>query len=357
VTSLGTIAIISDSAGFGGAELYLANLVSYLSNEWRFVALLSDRADEETRRRLGDAGAELIVIPGLRRIPGAPGIARAVSALRALNPTLVHVNLSDQGDGLGPLIAARLARRHTVVTLNLVIPKRARWREHVSSWALRQPDTAICVSESVATYAHLKGARTSLIVYGLDEPQLAPEPRVALGLSSDSFIVGGIGRLHDQKGWDVLCRAAALVREALPEVEFSVIGDGPEWESLTRSSSCDGVRFLGYREQASSFLRAFDVFVVPSRYEAFGFVALEAMYAGVPVIASDIGGLPEVVADCGTLVPPDRPDLLASAIIDLARDPIVRSMNLEKAAKRARSLFTLERMARETAQVYRSVAK
>jgi glycosyltransferase involved in cell wall biosynthesis len=352
-----TIAIVSDSTGFGGAELYLANLVSKLNGEWRFVALLGDQADEETRRRIGAAGAELIAIPDLRRIPRISSIARMVRALRALNPTLVHVNLTDQGDGLGPLIAARLARRQIVATLNLVIPKRAKWRERVSSWALRQADIVICVSKSVAAYASPKGARTSLVMYGIDEPELVSDPRAALGLSPTKFIVGGIGRLHHQKGWDTLCRAATLVRESLPEVEFAVIGDGPEWESLAHSSSCADVQFLGYREQASSFVRAFDVLVVPSRYEAFGFVALEAMYAGVAVIASEIGGLPEVVADSGALIPPDRPDLLARAIIDLARDPIARSAYAEKAVDRARSLFTRERMALETSNVYRSVAK
>ena len=277
--------------------------------------------------------------------------------LRDANPALAHVNLTDQGDGLAPLMAARLARRPTIATLHLVIPSRSRWRERVSARSLRLPDLVIGVSESVAHYARRAGARTEVVLNGIAEPELTPEPRSALGLDAGELVVGGIGRIDDQKGWDVLCRAASLVRRELPNVAFVVVGGGPALEQFRQDRDCTDVRFIGYREQAAALVRAFDVLVLPSRYEGFGLAALEAMYAGVPVVASDVGGLPEVVADCGSLVPPERPDLLASAIIDLVRDPAVRADYGARAAVRARTTFTAERMAAETARVYESVAR
>jgi glycosyltransferase involved in cell wall biosynthesis len=350
--SLGTVAIVSDSAAFGGAELYLATLVSHLREEWRFVALVGDRADEETRRRLIGAGAELIEIPGLWRIARATGVVRAARALRKLDPSFVHVNLSDQGDGLGPFAAARASRKRTIATLHLVVPGRKDWREWISVRALRQPETVIAVSSFVASYARKAGADTVTVLNGLDMPDFVPEPRSVLGLAPDEVVIGGIGRLHDQKGWDVLCSAAAIVRREYPNAVFAVVGDGPERARLERMGAGSGVRFLGYRENASSLMRAFDVVVIPSRYEACGLVAIETMLAGVPVIATSVGGLPEVVGDCGVLVAPKRPDLLAAAIVELLHDPVARAAYAERAEARARSAFSAERMAADTNRVY-----
>ena len=347
-----TIAIISDSDGFGGAELYLSTLVDQLREEWRFVVLIGDRADEETRRRLVAAGAETITIPGLRRIPRTAAVARTARALRRLDPRLVHVNLSDQGDGLGPLIAARIARKRTVATLHLVIPGRKAWRELVSARALRLPETVIAVSGFVEDYARGVGASALTVLNGLDTPEYEKEPRRQLGLAPDEIVVGGIGRLHDQKGWDIFCAAAALVRADHPEAVFVVIGDGPDRARLEQLGAASGVRFLGYREGASTLIRAFDVLVAPSRYEACGLVAIEAMLAGVPIIAAAVGGLPEVLADSGQLVEPERPDLLAAAIVEFLDDPTARRANTERSTERARSTLSPERMAKETNSVY-----
>ena len=351
-----TVALVSDSAGYGGSEAYLVTLVSGLSSRWRFLALVGAEAAEETRVGLAAAGAEVLTIHGLKRIPSPGSIRRLVGTLRDIKPALVHVNLTDQGDGLGPLVGARLSRLRTMATLHLVIPDRAAWRERVSRRTLGLPQLVVGVSESVAQYARHAGARTTVVLNGSAEPELESEPRERLGLAPTAFVIGGIGRIHDQKGWDVLCRAAPLVRHELPDVEFVVVGDGPKLD-LLKSEYGGDVRFVGFRENASSLVRAFDILVVPSRYEAFGFVALEAMYAGVPVVASAVGGLPEVIGDCGVLLPPERPDLLSAAIIELARDREARATSTRRGAERARSLFTAERMAAETSEVYETVAR
>ena len=350
-----TIALVCDSAGYGGVEVYLATLVSHLRERWRFVALLGDGAPAQTRQELESAGAEVLTVPGMRRIPSGSAVLRLARMLRRVDPKLVHVNLTDQGDGLGPLLASRLSRRPTIGTLHLVIPGRDLWREHVSRRALLWPRLVVCVSEHVAEYARAAGARTRVVLNGLVEPVLDPTPRAALGLSRDELVVGGIGRLHEQKGWDVLCRAARLVHEESPEVRFVVVGDGPDADALRRTGGAD-VTFLGFRGNASSLVGAFDVLAVPSRYEAFGYVALEAMYAGVPVVASAVGGLPEVIGDCGVLVQPATPEELAAAILKVVRDPDARREGAQRARLRARTLFSAQRMAAETGRVYAEVA-
>ena len=117
----------------------------------------------------------------------------------------------------------------------------------------------------------------------------------------------------------------------------------------------DEVRFVGYAQDASSLLGAFDLLVMPSRYEGLGLVAIEGMLCGIPIVASRVDGLVEVIGDTGRLVPPEAPDLLADAIIDLASDRGRREDLAARAAERARRLFHRDRMAEQTAAVYESL--
>ena len=117
------------------------------------------------------------------------------------------------------------------------------------------------------------------------------------------------------------------------------------------------MRFVGYEPNASSLLGAFDVLAVPSRWEGFGRVAVEAMLAGVPVIAADVGGLSEVVDDAGLLVPSEQPEPLAGAILELARDPARRQSLATSGHRRAVERFSTQRMLEEIQALYRSLIR
>jgi glycosyltransferase involved in cell wall biosynthesis len=351
-----TIALVSDAAGYGGAQVYLSQLATHLGERWRFVVLVGDEVADETVRRLTAAGAEVRRVPGVRRIPRPGAILALARALRDVRPALVHVGLTDQGDGLGPLLAARVARRPLLATLHLVVPQRQRRREWVSAFALRLPRLVIGVSESVAAYVRSRGGRATVVLNGIDPPELLPDARAQLDLPADALVVGGIGRIDEQKGWDVLCDAMAAVRTSVPTAVAVVLGDGPGLAELQERGG-DAVRFVGYRERASSYLPAFDVLAVPSRYEAFGRVAAEAMLGGVPVVASAVDGLPEVVGDAGVLVRPDRPEVLAEALVRLLSDPGERAALAAAGKARATERFAAERMVGEVERVYRELGR
>lgn len=270
----GPIAIVLDTTEFAGAELYAAVLVEHLRGQRKFVALLGSDSAEETRTRLADAGAEVRIVPGLRRRPSPVAVIRLLRMIRSVRPALVHVNLSDQGDGLGALAAGVLARRPLIATLHLVIPSRARWREATSRFALRRFRAVIAVSHSVGRYLSDRDIPAVVVMNGLDPTPAAQDPRGELGLEGGGMLVGGVGRLHEQKGWDILCRAAALVRRERPDAIFAVIGGGDEGTSLASMPECEEVRFLGYRRQAASLIPAFDILAVPSRYEGLGLTPL-----------------------------------------------------------------------------------
>lgn len=352
----GPVALVVDTAEFAGAELYLVTLVAHLRDRVRFVALVGDDAAEETRNRLAEEGAEIHTVEGLRRRPTPRGVRLLTRELRRLRPAVVHANLAYQGDGLGPLGAALFYRGPMLATLHLVVPARSPWREWISGRALRRFDRVIAVSEAVERYLAQKDVAATLVLNGLPPTVSDPNPRAALGLDGAKLVVGGVGRLHEQKGWDVLCRAAPLVHMKLPDAVFAVVGDGPERESLESLPECAEVRFVGYRPRAASLLTAFDVLVVPSRYEGLGLVPLEALFQGVPVVATSVEGLGEVLGDCAVLVPPDDPEALAAGIIRAASDPELRAELAARGRERAERLFSAERMADETLAAYRSVA-
>lgn len=352
----GPVALVSDTGEFAGAELYASTLVETLRERCRFIAFLGDNAAEETRARLRAAGTDVRIVDGLRRRPSPASVARLARELRAARPALVHANLTDQGDGLTALGAGLAASRPLLATLHLVLPNRTGFREFVSARALRRFELVIGVSHAVGRYLDTSGIAAVVVRNGLPPTPPAPDARSVLGLDGARLAIGGVGRLHEQKGWDVLCRAASLVRRERPEALFTVIGAGIERENLSELEECAEVRFVGYRERAAALIPAFDILAVPSRYEGLGLTPLEALFQGVPVVASNIDGLAEVLGDCALLVPPDNPEALAKAILRLAGDADLRDDLADRGRRRAREFFSAERMADETYLVYRAVA-
>jgi len=196
-------------------------------------------------------------------------------------------------------------------------------------WLFSRIDRGIAVSESireaVAAYTRDGAGRWSVIHNGIDPQRFRRRidpgaKRQELGLNPSAAIVGVVARLAPEKGVDVFLRAAAQVAEELPNVDFAIVGDGPEREALeglAHTLRLSGqVVFLGRRRDVPEILPALDVLVAPSREESFGLAALEGVVAGVKTIASDVGGLREVLGETASVafVPPDDPQALAAAI-------------------------------------------
>lgn len=142
--------------------------------------------------------------------------------------------------------------------------------------------------------------------------------RKALNLSPEASVIGTVGRLHSEKGHLTLIDAMALAIECHPDLQLVIIGDGPLENTLRRAIARHGLEkrvvLAGFIPKASRLMRAFDLYVSSSRKEAFGLVLLEAMAADLPIIATAVGGVPQVMGGCGRLVPPEDPVALAEAI-------------------------------------------
>ena len=187
------------------------------------------------------------------------------------------------------------------------------------------------------------------------------DARRMLGLSQGAFVFGTVGRLAPTKGLGFLIEAFSIVKKDIPSAELILLGNGPCREELERQASktsCpDSIHFLGHRDNIEQLYRAMDVFVLSSVAEGMPRAILEAMAAGVPCVATEVGGIPEILPsrDVGRLVPARDSDALAAAMIDLAHTPAQRLQQLAaKASDRVRQFYSHKVVGEKLANLYDS---
>lgn len=246
------------------------------------------------------------------------------------------------------------------------------WGPHEYAWlrlTRRIPDAVVCVSEAVRRVAErregLDAARTTVIRNGIEEPGEVPEDAVAalrreLGFPEGAPVVGMVANLNRSvKGVDRFLGAVPAILEQVPEARFVVVGGGDDEEGLRetarRAGLADRVSFPGYREDVATFYALMDVSVLTSRSEGLSITLLESMGHGLPVVATRVGGNPEVVVDgeTGILVPSDDLGIFADRVAELLRDPGKRAEMGRAGRERVRQDFTLEAAARSYLTIYR----
>ena len=360
-----TILLMANFADIiGGGEESLLGLAATLDRR-RVRVLASVTADGEVATRLRALGVPVNVVRLPRVRPWTLGpIVLAVMRLRRLlqreRVTLVHAHGSR-----GALYAG-------LATLGLGVP--LVWHVRVAEpdprldRLLARLAEAIVVNSS-ATAARLRrlqgaAAKVTIVPNGVDPARFAPGPADArlgdsLGLDPAVPVVGYFGRLERGKGVDVLVDAATRLHAKLPATAFLFVGEGPLGETLIARAAAAGLpaRFAGQRDDVAALLRLCAVVVLPSRQEAFGRILIEAMAAGVPVVASAVGGIPEVCVDgvTGLLVPPEDADALAVAIALTLTDQAATAARVTAATADVHARFALTAHAARVEAVYAQV--
>jgi glycosyltransferase involved in cell wall biosynthesis len=192
-------------------------------------------------------------------------------------------------------------------------------------------------------------------------PEAVEARRARHGIAPGDPVVGAVTRFYPAKGIHHLIDAFPAVLAASPRAWLVLVGQGPEEQALRARARERGVEsrvvFAGFQRDAHDYVGGFDVAVTPSVEEGFGLVALEALALGVPVVASRVGGLPDIVRDgeTGLLVEPSRPDALAAAILRLLGDADLRT-RFGRAARLDVQRFSLDAYAGRLTRIYRELA-
>jgi glycosyltransferase involved in cell wall biosynthesis len=243
---------------------------------------------------------------------------------------------------------------------------RNRLYERLQRRAFRRFEAVVAVSEPMARLLTASGVPTSRLhmipnAYAAKAPPVArTEARALLGIANDAWVVGWVGRLSREKGLDVLLDAMAAWRN--PSVVLAVIGDGRERERLDAQARERGVasavRWLGLVPEAGTLYRAFDVFALSSRTEGTPIALFEAMDAGVPIVATSVGGVPAVVSPTeALLVPSERPTALAAALRAIHGDPRAAAERAAAARQRLVEHYAVEPWIDRYDAVYRAVTE
>ncbi|HUS58462.1 MAG TPA: glycosyltransferase family 4 protein [Planctomycetota bacterium] len=365
-------------AGERLSSLHVNTEVSWRGGEQQVLHLLEGL----TRRGLR---AELAARPGcpLAERAAAAGVAvhplsmwgewdlaaalRLAGIMRRGRFGILHLHTS-HAHGLGRLASLAAGGARVVVSRRVVFPVkggifgRLKYRSGIDkyiaiSYAIR--DALVC--------AGVAAERVAVVPSGVDASRfdgLRPAAlRAEFGLPAQSRLVGVVGHLAASKGQQDFLAAAAIICEKFPDARFLLVGEGESLAALKRQAAELGIDsrvvFTGFRTDVPAVLAGLDVFVMPSHAEGLCTAAIEAQMAGCAVVATDAGGLKEVVQDMqtGLAVSPGSPGALAEAICRLLADDSLRSRLGAAGRARAMEFFTVEKMVDGTRQVYECLAK
>ena len=349
------ISFYTDAVGFGGAETVMGHLVAGLDRRFTIEVLGVNREVVE-RVASQRAGTRTALASPVRHKLDLSAIASHVRAVRTSRPAILHAHLRTPWSCQYALLAGVVTPGvRTIATEHLPLASAVGLQRRLKRALVTHLDAHVAVGEVAARLveqqAGLRQGAVRVIPNGIPIATAVPRPRVAPGP-----IVGSLGRLDRQKGYDVLVRALPL----LPGVTAVLVGDGAERPELERLAGklgvTDRLHITGWLEDGRTLLPSFDVFVLPSLYEGLPLVVLEAMLAGLPVVASDVGSVRDAVSEgvTGLLVPAGDVPRLAAAV-QRALDPEFGPRLGQAGRVRALERFTVERMVRAYEMLYDDV--
>lgn len=273
---------------------------------------------------------------------------------------------------LTALASAGRQRLPSVFTLHNTLPSEdTRWRERLLRWVLGTAKAVVVVSEAqgedlkrrhLTPLERINTIPNGIALAPIDSAQETDrdEIRAGLDIAATDCLVLSVMRIMSAKGIGDLLAAARLLPSSSP-LRFLIAGDGPERAHYTKLASSLGLasrlRFLGYRQDVPQLLQAADLFLLPSHAEGTPLSILEAMAAQRAVVATAVGGIPELVVDeeTGLLIPPGEPSAIAAALSRLASNKTLRTRMGEAGRHRVEAHYTQEGMLTELICVYRNV--
>ncbi len=367
------VLFLHGTLGIGGAEEVRLTLLRQLDPSRYCVTVCCLQEGGPIAEEIAALGYEVVVLGRRAHALSLPTLAALRRLIRERRPDIVHTSLP-RANYWGR-IAAALEGVPVVIAEEHTVSERADWaRPLIESVLGNRTDCLLVVSETVREAVVRKdrgrGARPPVVAPNpvnaarLQPQHPAAEVRAAIGVGPRETLllhVGRMDRVGGAKGHDLLLASLARLRQTHPHFVCALAGDGParpELEAMARARGvADRVRFLGFRRDVADLLAAADLFVFPSRWEGMPIALMEAMWSGLPVIASDIAANREVLhaGQYGRLFPPASPAALAEGLAQLLSDRAGREQVAEAARRYARAAFSPARYAERVTGIWETL--
>ena len=347
-------------SSWGGAQRYVYDLATNLPKNTYEVAVALG-GDGPLVSRLQAAGVRTVAVNSFTRDVSLFRDLRAFHELfllfRAETPDVVHLN-SAKAVSIGALAARIAGVPHIVATIHGSASGET-WRPWWQRALIRSIER---VSRTLATETIVVSVRdqergTTLVQNGIGSINFKTKEaaRGTLGLPDDRLVIGTIGELTKNKNHTLLIEAVGAC--APTHITLVIIGAGEmeaELKARAQAFPSHDIRFLGYQENASQYLRAFDIFVLPSRKEGLPYVLLEAGLAALPVVATNVGGVSEIIEDAqtGIIVPSEDILALGQALTTLVEHESLRATYGHALEEKINREFPLEKMIADTVALY-----
>jgi glycosyltransferase involved in cell wall biosynthesis len=355
-----------ESSGPGGAETVLIKLVEALDRtKYRSVICLLKGG--WLHGQLRTRGFETVIIPQPKGL--SPGwIRRCVALLRQKEIDLLHAHeftMNTYGS-----IVSRLTGIPIITTVHGKAYYGEKWRRRTAYRFAARQSKMVAVSEDIKNFlidrVGIKSRDLITIRNGIDinaySSAHSGDGKNGAYRSKCGSVIGTVGNLYPVKGQTYLLKAVAIAAQSFPEITCLIAGRGELLDTLqaeaARLGLGDRVDFLGFRQDIPQLLREMDIFVLPSLSEGLPLSALEAMAAGKPVVATDVGGTREAVLDgqTGFLVPPKDPQALSNKIMHLLRHRELARCFGQAGRKRVTQFFSLQTMTKRYEALYDEVS-
>lgn len=370
----------------GGTRRYITQVLSHLDlNRFEpvlFCAVKRDPAFLADIELIRKRGIKIVVFPMRREIAPISDmwlILKMVKAMRLENPDIVHTHSSKAGI-IGRTAArlagvAKIAHTPHVFPFEMDVGKSQRRFYLFLEWIAAKWTTlliAVSDAEKATALEHglFNSGRTTVNANGVEPGQWTSadageraKQRGQAGISNDVFVVGMVGRFMPQKGHRILIEAAEKLLGKNKDIRFVLVGDGELKNEIRDLAVTDGIEgkfhFFGQTDRIKSYYAMFDCLVLPSLWEGCPFTAMEAMAMGIPVIASSVGGVNEIIEDrvSGLLVPPADARALADAIEKLREDRRLREDLGEGGRQRVLEKFLLSDKIRNLEDIYQRLVQ
>lgn len=375
--------LLITKGNFGGAQRYVYDLATNLPKEKYDITVILGEGIL-LQEKLKERNIRVIQLPELRRNVGIFSEIKVFIRLLQIfykeKPNIIHLNSSKIG-GLGAL-AGRLTRIPKIIFTG------HGWAFNEDrSWLTKKiilflhwitillSSKVIAVSEKTKLdIIHLPFIKKKIVIVynGIIKEDILDKENAQQKLSNSSailknidhsnlFWIGSVAELHKNKGLDIAIESMSEIIKNNPQVIYLIIGEGEERENLKNQIKKleleNSVFLIGLIPEAKKYLKAFDLFILPSRTEAFPYVLLEAGLAELPIIASNVGGIPEVIENKknGILIKPENKEGLTEEISKLIKDKTNLSKYGNQLEVKIKNDFSLTKMIKETENLYRSI--